>query len=71
MESKFVNFSFTLDERIPREIGLEFVAIRQLAIAVFATLSVDKRQAIVEELSKNNSPQMQDIVKNLKLIPYE
>lgn len=44
MQDKYVDFKFILDERIPREIGLEFVAIRQLAIAVFGALEPEKRK---------------------------
>ena len=68
MQDKYVDFKFILDERIPREIGLEFVAIRQLAIAVFGALEPEKRNKIVANLSEIQSPQMQDIVRNLKLI---
>ncbi|ENI5447653.1 MAG: hypothetical protein RSD49_10695 [Hafnia sp.] len=68
MQDKYVDFKFILDERIPREIGLEFVAIRQLAIAVFGALEPEKRKKIVANLSEIQSPQMQDIVRNLKLI---
>ena len=67
--NQFVSFGFTMDERIPEEVALEFVAIRQFAIAVFASLEPQKRKNIIDNLSKNTSPQMQDIVKNLKLIP--
>ncbi|EJG2199331.1 hypothetical protein ACAY42_001179 [Citrobacter freundii] len=68
MQDKYVDFKFILDERIPREIGLEFVAIRQLAIAVFGALEPEKRKKIVANLSEIQSPQMQDIVRNLKII---
>lgn len=68
MQDKYVDFKFILDERIPREIGLEFVAIRQLAIAVFGALEPEKRKKIVANLLEIQSPQMQDIVRNLKLI---
>lgn len=68
MQEKYVDFKFILDERIPREIGLEFVAIRQLAISVFAALEPEKRNRILANLSEIQSPQMQDIVKNLKLV---
>ncbi|THD49274.1 hypothetical protein ERD95_12310 [Enterobacteriaceae bacterium ML5] len=65
----YVNFGFTLSDKIPKEIALEFVAIRQFAIAVFASLEPHKREAIIDTLSKSESPEMKDIVKNLKLIP--
>lgn len=68
MQHKFVDFRFVLDERIPREIGLEFVAIRQLAISVFGALDPEKRSNIIANLSEIQSKEMQDIVRNLKLI---
>ena len=71
IEEKFVSFGFTMDERISKEVALEFVAVKQMMIAIFATLEPHKRQSIVNSLSKVSSPQMQDIVKNLKLLPNE
>jgi len=68
MEDKFIGFNFILDERIPREVALEFVAIRQFALAVFAAMEPEKRENIISNLSKVQSPQMKDIVRNLKLI---
>lgn len=68
MQDKYVDFKFILDERIPREIGLEFVAIRQLAIAVFGALQPEQRSKIVDNLSEIQSKEMQDIVRNLKLV---
>jgi len=68
MEDKFIDFNFILDERIPREVGLEFVAIRQFALAVLAAMEPEKRENIISNLSKVQSPQMKDIVRNLKLI---
>ncbi|EEW1800507.1 TPA: hypothetical protein OCN25_001144 [Escherichia coli] len=68
IEEKFVDFRFTLDENIPREIALEIVALRQVTMVLTAALPVDTRQQVIEILSKTNSPQIQDIVKNMKLI---
>ncbi|WP_137495434.1 hypothetical protein [Escherichia coli] len=63
-----MDFRFTLDENIPREIALEIVALRQVTMVLTAALPVDTRQQVIEILSKTNSPQIQDIVKNMKLI---
>ncbi|EEZ4445712.1 hypothetical protein ACRTI2_001652 [Escherichia coli] len=68
IEEKFVDFRFTLDENIPREIALEIVALRQVTMVLTAALPVDTRQQVIEILSKTNSSQIQDIVKNMKLI---
>ncbi|HHP0863587.1 TPA: hypothetical protein ACP7U7_003991 [Escherichia coli] len=68
IEEKFVDFRFTLDENIPREIALEIVALRQVTMVLTAAFPVDTRQQVIEILSKTNSPQIQDIVKNMKLI---
>lgn len=71
IEEKFVNFSFTMDEQISKEVALEFVAVKQMMIAIFATLEPHKRLSIINSLSKVSSPQMQDIVRNLKLLHNE
>ncbi len=68
---KDIGFGFTMNEKIPNEIAMEFVALKQFAISVFAMLEPGKRQIIINNLEQVQSPEMQEIVRNLKLIPIE
>ncbi|WP_231359839.1 hypothetical protein [Escherichia coli] len=68
---EFIGFGFTMDERIPQQIALEFVAVKQLIISVYAMLEPEKRAVIIHNLSQVQSREMQEIVRNLKLIPAQ
>ena len=67
-DEKFINFEFTLSERVPTEVALEIVALRQAILMLTAALPQDTRNNVVNNLAKVNSPQMRDIVKNMRLI---
>lgn len=68
MDEKFINFEFTLSERVPTEVALEIVALRQAILMLTAALPQDTRNNVVNNLAKVDSPQMRDIVKNMRLI---
>lgn len=68
MDEKFINFEFTLSERVPTEVALEIVARRQAILMLTAALPQDTRNNVVNNLAKVDSPQMRDIVKNMRLI---
>ncbi|OCQ53549.1 hypothetical protein Ppb6_01175 [Photorhabdus australis subsp. thailandensis] len=68
---KYYPFGFTMDESIPKPIALELVAIKQVLMTILARMEPEKRQGIVEDLSNVDSPIMNDIVKNLKLIDQD
>ena len=65
MEKKFIDLSFTMSEKIPREIALEIVAIKQVLAAILAKMP-DKRDSIIDDLSGVDSDIMRDIVANFK-----
>jgi len=67
-DRQYVDFNFTMDEEIPEAIAFEFVAMKQLVMAIFGMLEPYKRKSIIDSLSKIDTPQMQDLVKNLELI---
>lgn len=67
-DEKFINFEFTLSERVPTEVALEIVALRQAILMLTAALPQDTRNNVVNNLAKVDSPQMRDIVKNMRLI---
>lgn len=68
---EFIGFGFSMDERIPQETALEFVAVKQLIFSVYAMLEPAKRAVIINNLSQIQSREMQEIVRNLKLIPAQ
>lgn len=68
IDEKHVNFKFTLSDKIPTETALEIVALRQVVMALTAALPTDTRQTMIAILAKSNTPQMNDIVENMRLI---
>ncbi|EKL3980171.1 hypothetical protein PRH55_003605 [Morganella morganii] len=66
-KEKYYPFSFNMSKEIPEPVARELVAIKQVLMTILAK-NHETRQEVVKDLSAVDSPIMQDIVKNIKLI---
>ncbi|KLU14703.1 MULTISPECIES: hypothetical protein [Xenorhabdus] len=64
---KYYPFEFSVEESIPAPLARELIAIKQVLVAIIAT-DYEKRQVIVDGLSKSDCPIIKNIVDNIKLI---